>query len=107
MCPNEFLKLSKQSVACAQLERERERKKEKVDNREILSCLERKCPVENVPTFYMWRESLQKRENPCETFSLFLYLHILANLSIHHLAKDTHAGGHYSFVPGTTVPQAI
>jgi hypothetical protein len=33
--------------------RERERKREKVENREILSSLERKCPVENVLTFYM------------------------------------------------------
>jgi hypothetical protein len=31
---------------------------EKVENRKILSDLERKSPVENVPTFYMWRESL-------------------------------------------------
>jgi hypothetical protein len=38
--------------------RERERKGEKLENREILSRLERKCPVENVLTFYMWRESL-------------------------------------------------
>jgi hypothetical protein len=43
------------------------REKEKVENREILSSLERKCPVENVLTFYMWRESLYKRENLCET----------------------------------------
>jgi hypothetical protein len=49
-----------------------ERKREKVENREILSCLERKCPVENVLTLYRWRESLKKRENLCETFSLFI-----------------------------------
>jgi hypothetical protein len=32
---------------------EGERKGEKVENREILSCLERKCPVENLMTTYM------------------------------------------------------
>jgi hypothetical protein len=40
-------------------ERERERKnREKLKSREILSFLERKCPVENVLNFYRWRESL-------------------------------------------------
>jgi hypothetical protein len=35
-----------------------EKKREKLRSREILSFLERKCPVENVLNFYMWRESL-------------------------------------------------
>jgi hypothetical protein len=39
-------------------EKEREREREKLRSREILSFLERKCPVENVLNFYMWRESL-------------------------------------------------
>jgi hypothetical protein len=34
------------------------RKRENLRSREILSFLERKCPVENVLNFYMWRESL-------------------------------------------------
>jgi hypothetical protein len=30
---------------------EKGRERERLENREILSCLERKCPVENVLTF--------------------------------------------------------
>jgi hypothetical protein len=37
---------------------EKEIEREKLRSREILSFLERKCPVENVLNFYMWRESL-------------------------------------------------
>jgi hypothetical protein len=43
--------------------RERKRKREKLENREILSCLERKCPVENVPFLHVERISLEKRES--------------------------------------------
>jgi hypothetical protein len=37
--------------------------------------------------------------------AMIRYLHISANPAVHKLAKDMYAGGFYSFVPGTTVPQ--
>jgi hypothetical protein len=43
---------------------EKEREKEEVENREILSCLEGKCPVEKCSDFVnVERISLEKRES--------------------------------------------
>jgi hypothetical protein len=63
--------------------RERERKREKLRSRDILSFLERKCPVENVLNSTCGENlSRKERMNLCETFSLFLSLSLFLPLSL-------------------------